>query len=112
MPRSCDAPTLFTRSLRCRASTRSGGDSFAADQLLLKPLPDEAFETGCWSSSRVDHSGQVSVRNRSSAPVRLIGRQVRVLLRASEAVIYDGRTEVARHERLVTTGGVRLEIDH
>jgi hypothetical protein len=42
----------------------------------------------------------------------LIGRQVRVLLRASEAVSYDGRTEVARHERLVTTGGVRLELDH
>jgi hypothetical protein len=45
-------------------------------------------------------------------PARLIGRQVRVLLHASEVVIYDGRTEVARHERLVAKGGVRLELDH
>ncbi|WP_217178259.1 DUF5395 domain-containing protein [Streptomyces sp. AC495_CC817] len=27
-------------------------------------------------------------------------------------VIYDGRVEVARHERLVAKGAVRLELDH
>ncbi|SDP23480.1 hypothetical protein SAMN04487981_118152 [Streptomyces sp. cf386] len=37
---------------------------------------------------------------------------MRVLLHASEVVIYDGRTEVARHERLVAKGGARLELDH
>ncbi|WP_258053889.1 hypothetical protein [Streptomyces sp. Ru72] len=38
--------------------------------------------------------------NRYSVPVRLIGRTVRVMLHASELVVYDGREEVARHERL------------
>lgn len=50
--------------------------------------------------------------NRYSVPVHLIGRTVRVLLHASELVVYEGRTEVARHERLATRGGVRLELDH
>ncbi|WP_425579648.1 Mu transposase domain-containing protein [Streptomyces coacervatus] len=45
-------------------------------------------------------------------PVRLLGRRVRVLLHASEVVIYDGRTEVACHERLVAKGAVRLDLDH
>jgi len=45
-------------------------------------------------------------------PVRLIGRKVRVMLHASELVVYDGREEVARHERLIATGGTRLDLDH
>ncbi|GLW96997.1 hypothetical protein [Microtetraspora sp. NBRC 16547] len=45
-------------------------------------------------------------------PVRLIGRRVRVLLHASDLVIYDGRAEVARHERLPGKSEARLELDH
>jgi hypothetical protein len=45
-------------------------------------------------------------------PVRLIGRPVRVLLHASELVIYDGRAEAARHERLPGKAGARLDLDH
>ncbi|WP_408995000.1 hypothetical protein [Streptomyces europaeiscabiei] len=30
----------------------------------------------------------------------------------SEVVVYEGRSEVARHERLVTRGGSRLDLDH
>lgn len=45
-------------------------------------------------------------------PVRLIGRTVRVMLHASEPVVYDGREEVARHERLIACGATRLELDH
>ncbi|MFG2556223.1 hypothetical protein ACGFWF_40785 [Streptomyces sp. NPDC048581] len=98
---------------RIGARPRTVGEYFAVEQPLLKPLPDEPFETGRWSSPRVDRYGQVSVRtNRYSVPVRLIGQQVRVLLHASEVVIYDGRTEVARHERLVAKRGVRLELGH
>ncbi|MGW3730611.1 IS21 family transposase [Streptomyces sp. NPDC000851] len=98
---------------RIGARPRTVGEYFAAEQPLLKPLPQEPFETGRWSSPRVDRYGQVSVRtNRYSVPVRLIGRRVRVLLHASEVVIYDGRVEVARHERLVAKGAVRLELDH
>jgi len=50
--------------------------------------------------------------NRYSVPVRMIGRPVRVLLHASELVIFDGRAVVARHERLATRGGFRLDLDH
>ena len=58
-------------------------------------------------------SGQITVRtNRYSVPVRLIGRRVRVLLHASELAVFDGRTEVARHERLLAKAGSRLELDH
>lgn len=42
---------------------------------------------------RVDQYAQVSVRgNKYSVPAWLIGRQVRVLLNASDLVIHDGRT--------------------
>jgi hypothetical protein len=50
--------------------------------------------------------------NRYSVPVRLIGRQVRVVLRSSELVIYDGRHEAARHERMTARGGETLVLDH
>ncbi|MEV6013911.1 hypothetical protein AB0M29_45235 [Streptomyces sp. NPDC051976] len=68
---------------------------FAAEQRLLKALSDEPFETGRWSSPLVDRYSTLSIRtNRYSVPVRLIGQRVRVLLHASEVVIYDGRTEI------------------
>lgn len=61
----------------------------------------------------MDRYSQITVRmNRYSVPVRLIGRQVRVLLHACELVVYDGRIEVARHERLGSRGQVRLDLDH
>jgi hypothetical protein len=44
--------------------------------------------------------------------VRLIGRQVRVVLRSSELVVYDGRHEAARHERAAGRGGETLVLDH
>ncbi|MEX3656037.1 IS21 family transposase [Mycolicibacterium fortuitum] len=89
------------------------GQAFALEKPLLKPLPIESFETGRWFVLRVDRYAQVTVRtNRYSVPVRLIGRQVRVLLHASELMVYDGRVEVARHERLLAKGGSRLELDH
>jgi hypothetical protein len=64
-------------------------------------------------ASAAPRFAQVMVRNnRYSVPVRLIGRRVRVLLHASRLVIYDGRTEAARHERLPGRGGARLDLDH
>ena len=50
--------------------------------------------------------------NRYSVPARLIGRQVRVVLRSSELVIYDGRHEAARHDRAAGRGGEALVLDH
>jgi transposase len=89
------------------------GQAFDAERPLLKPLPVEVFETGRWFTPRVDRYAQVSVRgNKYSVPARLIGRKVRVLLNASDLVVHDGRTPVATHERLMTKGALRLELDH
>lgn len=44
--------------------------------------------------------------------VRLIGRQVRVLLHANDLVIFDGRQQVARHDRLTGRLEAHLELDH
>ncbi|CAM5317065.1 Transposase OS=Streptomyces aurantiogriseus OX=66870 GN=istA PE=3 SV=1 [Streptomyces aurantiogriseus] len=98
---------------RIRSRPRTIGEYFAAEQPLLAPLPEEPFETGRLSTPRVDRYSQICVRmNRYSVPVRLIGRTVRVMLHASELVVYDGREEVARHERLIARNGSRLELDH
>jgi hypothetical protein len=92
---------------------RTVAEHFAVEQPLLKPLPDEGFETGLQLGLRVDRYAQITVRtNRYSVPARLIGRRVRVLLGASELVVYDRHAEVARHERLIAKAGVRLELDH
>ena len=89
------------------------GEAFAAERQLLKPLPVEPFETGLWLTPRVDRFAQITVRsNRYSVPSKFIGRQVRVLLHASDLTIYEGRTPVASHERLLTKGACRLELDH
>lgn len=97
---------------RIGSRPRTVGELFAAEQPLLRPLPVEHFETGRWFHPRVDRYGQVTVRtNRYSVP-RLIGRQVAVLLHASHLVVFDGRVEVARHERMTAKGGTRLDLDH
>jgi transposase len=92
---------------------RTIGEHFAVERPLLKPLPAERLETGTWLTPRVDRYSQITVRtNRYSVPVRLIGRQVRVLLHASHLVVHDGRTVVAQHERLMAKSGSRLDLDH
>ena len=84
---------------------RTVGQDFTAEMPRLKPLPAELFETGRMFTPREDRYSQVTVRmNHYSVPVRLIGGQVRVLPHASELVIFDGRAEIARHERLATRG--------
>lgn len=99
------------RRIHTRAHTI--GQAFATEKPLLKPLPGEEFETGRWFHPRVDRYAQITVRsNTYSVPARLIGRQVRVLLGASDLVVHDGRTPVAWHERLTTKGGTRLDLDH
>jgi transposase len=98
---------------RIRLRPKTIGEYFADERPLLAPLPEEPFETGYVSSLRVDRYAQVSVRtNHYSVPVRLIGRMVRIVLHASELVVYDGQQVVARHERLIAKGSARLELDH
>jgi transposase len=89
------------------------GQNFATEAPLLRALPAEPFEPGLTLTPRVDRYAQVMVRQcQYSVPVRLIGRRVRVLLRASELLIFDGRIQVARHERCTTKGGAVLLLDH
>jgi hypothetical protein len=98
---------------RIRSRPQTVGERFAVEQPLLAPLPTEHFETGRLLTPGVNRYAQVSVRtNRYSVPARLIGQTVRVLLHASELVVYHKGAEVARHERLIAKGGVRLELDH
>ena len=57
------------------------GDDFAVEQVLLRPLPAEPFETGLSLRPRVDRHARVTVRQcQYSVPVRYVGRQLRVLL--------------------------------
>jgi transposase len=92
---------------------RTVGQDFAVEAPLLAPLPDDGFEPGLLLNPRVDRFGRITVRQcHYSVPIRLIGNQVRVFLRASEVVVFDGRVEVCRHARSVNRGSQTLVLDH
>lgn len=98
---------------RIGARSKTVAECLALEQPLLMPLPEEPFETGRLFTPQVDRYGQIPVRtNRYSVPIRLIGKRVRVVLHASHLVVYDQNMEVARHERLIAKGAVRLDLDH
>lgn len=108
-----DAWDIADERRRIGSRPRTVGEYFAVEQPLLSPLPEEVFETGLLLTPRVNRYSQITVRsNHYSVPAHLIGRKVRVMLHASELIIYDGRTEVTRHERLLARGADRLELDH
>lgn len=89
------------------------GHDFTAEQPLLRPLPMEVFEPGLVLNPRVDRSSMISVRMvKYSVPAHLIGRRVRVSLRATEVVVFEGRTVVAMHPRVVARGTSRVVLDH
>ena len=61
----------------------------------------EKFGTQLTLRPRVDREATVTVRmNEYSVPARFIGRKLQVLFGTTEVVVFDGRTEVARHPRL------------
>ena len=92
---------------------RTIGQDFAAEQPLLAPLPAEAFDPGLVLTPRVDRSAMITVRMvKYSVPARFIGRKVRVSLRASEVVVFDGRAVAARHPRIVAKQGQSVQLDH
>jgi len=98
---------------RIGSRIRTIGQDFDSERPLLVPLPDDPFETGLVLTPRVDLRSQIMVRNnRYSVPSRLIGRQVRVVLRSSELVVYYRHAEAARHPRLPAKGGERVVLDH
>ncbi|GAA0998914.1 IS21 family transposase [Subtercola frigoramans] len=92
---------------------RTVRQDFDNERGLLAPLPFERFDPGLTLHPRVDRSSLITVRMaKYSVPARMIGRPVRVSLRASELVVFDGRTEIARHPRIVTNGGQSVDLDH
>lgn len=98
---------------RITGKTTTVAHDLAVDQAALAPLPADRFDPGLVLHPRVDRSSMITVRMaRYSVPARLIGRQVRVSLRASELVVFDGRTPIARHERVVARGGESIHLDH
>lgn len=98
---------------RVNERIRTVAQDFAIEQPLLAPVPQERFDPGLVLHPRVSRSALITVRQaKYSVPARLIGRQVRVSLRAADVVVFDGRTEVARHERVVTRGGESVDLDH
>jgi hypothetical protein len=93
--------------------TMTVGHDFAFEKTLLRPLPAEEFPTWLTLTPRVDWYARITVRVcHYSVPARLTGRRVRVQLGASGLVVFDGRTEVARHERSGGKGGHVLVLDH
>ena len=55
----------------------------------------------------------ITVRqNKYSVPARLIGRRVRVMLGATDLIVYQGGSEILRHPRLIARGGEVAVLDH
>jgi len=93
--------------------THTVGHDWAIEKSLLRPLPDEPFDTALTLTPRVDRFARVMVRcNQYSVPARLIGHRVRVTLSASAVTICDRSAVVARHERAVGKGVQVLALDH
>jgi transposase len=107
---NCDARDE-DRRIGQRATTVA--HDYAIEREKLTPLPRVRFDPGLELYPMVDRSGLVSVRQaKYSVPVRFIGRRLRVSLRASELVVFDGRTLVARHERVIQRYGQSVILDH
>lgn len=89
------------------------GQMFALEAPALRPLPSDRFETGIEVMTTVDRHSRVTVRQvHYSVPAKLIGRRLRVIARASEILVFDGRHLVARHERSTARGSQHLQLDH
>ena len=98
---------------RISNQTMSVGQHYAFEAPLLRPLPAELFETGLTLTPRVDRYARVTVRQCFySVPARLIGHQIRGVLHASELVLFNRHTQVARHERATVPGSEVLVLHH
>lgn len=93
--------------------TQTVGHDWQLERASLRPLPAESFPTWLTLSPRVDRYARVMVRQcHYSVPARLIGRTVRVQLGASTVTVFDGRRQVAVHDRLIARGSQSLILDH
>ena len=100
-----------TRRITGHANTI--GQDHHAELPHLAPLPADDFDPGLILHPRVDRSALITVRMvKYSVPAHLIGQRVRVSLRASCVLVFEGRTVLATHPRLGTRGVTRVELDH
>jgi hypothetical protein len=91
----------------------SVGQDWVIERPLLRPLPDEPFDTTLTLTPRVDRYAQIMVRCcQYSVPARFIGHRVRVKLSSTTVGVFDRDTLVAQHERAVGKGVQVLELDH
>ncbi|MDQ2850770.1 MAG: IS21 family transposase, partial [Actinomycetota bacterium] len=92
---------------------RTISHDLAVERPLLRPVPLEGFDPGLVLHPRVDRSSMITVRMvKYSVPAHLIGRRVRVSLRASQVVVFDGRAVVATHPRIAARTGHHVILDH
>jgi transposase len=88
------------------------GEHFAFEAQVLRPLPDEAFDTAVVSSHRVDRKSRVSVRGALySVPARYVGRRVDARVGAETVHMLDGAAVIAEHGR-ARKGDEVLVLDH
>lgn len=93
--------------------TQTVATDFAVEQPLLRPLPTEPFPTWLTLTPRVDRYARITVRQcQYSVPARFIGHRVRVQLGASQLRVFDGKRQIAHHERCTVKGGQVLVLDH
>jgi len=93
--------------------TMTVGHDWALERGLLRPLPDEPFDTALTLTPRVDRYAQVMVRCcQYSVPARFIGHRVRVKLSASTVTVLSRDVVVARHPRAAGKGVKVLDLDH
>lgn len=92
---------------------RTVGFDFAIETEQLRALPPEDFDCGTTLSPLVRRDARIVVRQcYYSVPARLIGRRVRVSLRANEVLVFEGRHIVARHPRLSRRYEFHDVLDH
>lgn len=92
---------------------RTIGEDYTLEQPFLASLPVEVFDPGLILTPRVDRFSMITVRTvKYSVPARFIGRKLRVSLRASEVVVFDGNAVVARHQRIAAKQGQSVQLDH
>ena len=101
----------LARTIRGRQETV--GEALGRELELLRPLPDEPFDTDEQARPRVDTKALATVRqNQYSVPVALAGLRVAARVGAREITFsHDGRV-VARHERLHGKYATSAQLDH
>lgn len=88
------------------------GEAMERERTKLIALP-EAFDSKQRAQARVDEKSRASFfRNRYSVPVKFCGLVVQAEATSLEVVFRHQSHVVARHERLLGSGGDRLELDH